>query len=427
MNKQDIKKVIVAQKESQSNYRFVERDKHLTRLALSADPFVKIFSGVRRCGKSTLMDHIRNNNPENNFSLNFDDNRLTGFSGGDFEKLYEAFYELYEPGKTWYFDEIQNIGGWELFIRRLHNEGHKVWITGSNANMLSRELGTHLTGRYLQTAVFPFSFAEYCRFREITIEPNDLYSPAKTTVLKKAFQDYFKNGGFPEFLQSANPDYLKILFENILYRDVVVRHNIRNSRLFMEMTHFLISNISKETSYNSLKKIFGLANSITVKEYISYLEDCYLLFSINKFDFSLKKQLANPKKIYCVDTGMAGMVSFQFSENFGRQLENLVFLHLKRTGAEVYYHRENHECDFLEVSNKKVLRAIQVCQSVEQSSTRQREITGLHEALKTHKLQTGWIITGDEEETIGHDDCTIQVVPAWKFLLTDHIASFHEK
>jgi uncharacterized protein len=421
MNKQDIKKVIVAQKESRTNYRYVARDKQFTQLAESDDPFVRIFSGVRRCGKSTLMDHIRDNSPEKNFCLNFDDNRLTGFNDGDFEKLYEAFNELYEPEKTWYFDEIQNIEHWELFVRRLHNEGHKVWITGSNARMLSRELGTHLTGRYLQIEIFPFSFAEYCRFREITIDANDFYSPAKTTVLKKAFQEYVKKGGFPEFLQSENADYLKILFENIIYRDVIVRYNIRNSRLLMEMTHFLISNISKEASYNSLKNAFGLANAITVKEYISYLEDCYLLFSVNKFDYSLKKQLANPKKIYCIDTGMAGMVSFQFSENSGRQLENLVFLHLKRAGNEIYYHRENHECDFLEVSQQKVLSAIQVCQSMEQPATRQREINGLTEAMKSHKLQKGFIITEDEEETIEYDDLTIEVMPAWKFLLTDDV------
>jgi uncharacterized protein len=421
MKKQDIKKVIVAQKESRTNYRYVARDKQFTQLAESDDPFVRIFSGVRRCGKSTLMDHIRDNSPEKNFCLNFDDNRLTGFNDGDFEKLYEAFNELYEPEKTWYFDEIQNIEHWELFVRRLHNEGHKIWITGSNARMLSRELGTHLTGRYLQSEIFPFSFAEYCRFREIAIDANDFYSPAKTTVLKKAFQEYVKKGGFPEFLQSENADYLKILFENIIYRDVIVRYNIRNSRLLMEMTHFLISNISKEASYNSLKNAFGLANAITVKEYISYLEDCYLLFSVNKFDYSLKKQLANPKKIYCIDTGMAGMVSFQFSENSGRQIENLVFIHLKKAGNEIYYHRENHECDFLEVSQQKVLSAIQVCQSMEQPATRQREINGLTEAMKSHKLQKGFIITEDEEETIEYDDLTIEVMPAWKFLLTDDI------
>jgi uncharacterized protein len=420
MNKQEIKKVIVAQNETRIDFRYIEREQQLLQQETSTDPFVRIFSGVRRCGKSTLMDHIRNNSQEKNYSLNFDDNRLTGFVAGDFEKLFEAFHELYDPEKTWYFDEIQNINGWELFIRRLHNDGQKVFITGSNANMLSRELGSHLTGRYLQTEIFPFSFAEYCRFREISIEPNDFYSSSKTTILKKAFQDYIFNGGFPEYLKTGNADYLKILFENIIYRDVIARFNIRNARILMEMTHFLISNISKETTYNSLKNIFGLANAITVKEYIGYLEDCYLLFSINKFDYSLKKQLANPKKIYCIDSGMAGIVSFQFSENFGRQLENLVFLHLRRNNVNIYYHHQKHECDFLVVNKKKVELAIQVCQSISESATREREMNGLIEAMKAYQLQSGWIITEDEEEKIVQNGLTIQVIPAWKFLITDH-------
>ena len=419
MNKQDIKKVIVAQSESRIELRYIEREQHLLQQESRSDPFVRIFSGVRRCGKSTLMDRIRDNSKEKEYSLNFDDNRLTGFTAADFEKLYEAFHELYDPEKTWYFDEIQNVDGWEMFVRRLHNEGHKVFITGSNANMLSRELGSHLTGRYLQTEIFPFSFAEYCKYREISFETNDYYSPSKTTVIKKAFRDYIFSGGFPEFLQIKNADYLKTLFENILYRDIIVRHNIRNSRLLMEMTHFLISNVSKETSYNSLKNIFGLSNAITVKEYIRYLEDCYLLFAINKFDYSLKKQLANPKKVYCIDSGMAGIVSFQFSENFGRQLENLVFLHLRRSAPGIFYHRQNHECDFLVVNDKKVIMAIQVSRSIADSATRQRELNGLHEAMNAYHLQTGWIITEDEEETIEHNGLTIKVMPAWKFLMTE--------
>jgi uncharacterized protein len=420
MEKQEIKKVIVALKEAQLEFRYIEREQQLLQQETGTDPFVRIFSGIRRCGKSTLMDRIRENSKEKSYSLNFDDNRLTGFSTADFEKLYEAFHELYDPEKTWYFDEIQNVEGWELFIRRLHNEGQKVYITGSNANMLSRELGSHLTGRYLQTEIFPFSFAEYCRFREISIETKDFYSPAKTTLLKKAFQDFMIGGGFPEFLKTKNTDYLKMLFENIIYRDVISRFNIRNAKLLMEMAHFLISNISKETSYNSLKNIFGLANAITVKEYIGYLEDCYLLFSINKFDYSLKKQLANPNKIYCVDSGKAGIISFQFSENFGRQLENLIFLHLRRSGADIFYHRGNYECDFLEVSQKKVFRAIQVCQSIGDAANRLREMNGLIEAMKAYQLQSGWIITEDEEETIEKDGFVIQVISAWKFLITRH-------
>ena len=417
MNKEEIKKVIIGQREVERTFQYVERESRIQSEISSQDPFIRIVTGVRRCGKSTLMEQVRINSAGNKYALNFNDNRLTGFGADDFEKLYEAFHELFEPQKTWYFDEIQNIKGWELFIRRLHNEGHKVFITGSNARMLSAELGTELTGRYLQSELFPFSFSEFLRFRNISLEKNFIYSPRKTVMLKKAFIEYISDGGFPEYLQTKLPDYLQTLYENIIYRDIVARHQIRNTQTLLELAHFLISNISKETSYNALRANFGLSNAITVKEYIGYMEDAYLLFSINKFDYSLKKQLANPKKIYCVDTGLANMVSFKFSENIGRKLENLVFLHLRRKQSGIYYHKSSYECDFLIVNKGRVENAVQVCRSLDEPETRKREIRGLLEAIKEHRLSEGFIITEDQEEIIKADGTDIIVIPAWKFLL----------
>jgi predicted AAA+ superfamily ATPase len=417
MNKTDIKKVIIAQKEAGRKIQFIARDKMLSVSGVKNDPFVQIVSGIRRCGKSTLMQHIRENNPEKNFVLNFDDNRLTGFNTNDFERIDEAFHELYDAEKTYYFDEIQNIDGWERYIRRLHDEGNKIYITGSNASMLSRDLGTHLTGRNIQTELFPFSFIEFLRFKGITLEKNDIYSPEKTIRIKKAFTNYRIQGGFPEFLQTLHPAYLKNLYENIIYRDVVARYNIRNVKTIIEMVHFLVSNISKETSYNSLKKAFGLSNAITVKEYIGYFENAYLLFSINKFDYSLKKQLANPKKIYVIDTGLANAVSFQFSENYGRQLENIVFLQLRRNGYEIYYHKNKFECDFIIRTNGKITLAIQVCQSTENQETGNRELAGLVEAMQEYKLKEGYILTEDQETRIQNNDLTINVIPVWKWLI----------
>jgi uncharacterized protein len=417
MQKEEIKKVIVAQNEVNKRINFIPRDKATSLSGGSKDPFIQIITGIRRCGKSTLVQHIRENNPEKNYSINFDDNRLVGFTSDDFEKLYEAFHELYEPENTYYFDEIQIVEGWERFVSRLYNEGKKIYITGSNATMLSKELGTYLTGRNVQNQLFPFSFNEYLRFKGIQLEKNDFYSPEKSTELKKAFRNYLLIGGFPEFLQTSHPLYLKNLYENIIYKDVIARYNIRNVRTIIEMIHFLISNISKETSYNALKKVFGLSNAISVKEYISYFENAYLIFSINKFDFSLKKQLANPKKIYSIDTGLANSVSFQFSDNFGRQLENVVFLQLKRMGYEIYYHHNKQECDFIIRENGKIKNAVQVCRSIENADTKSREINGLQEAMQQYDLYNGLIITEDEEEVIMLNECTIQVIPAWKWLL----------
>ena len=419
MEKADIKRVIIAQKETTGNVSFVERDRRIREGILSSDRFVRIIAGVRRCGKSTLIEQIRGASGEKNYAINFDDNRLTGFNSDDFEKLYESFLELYDPEKTWYLDEIQNIEGWEKFIRRLHNQRHKVFITGSNARMLSADLGTHLTGRYIQSELFPFSFIEFLRFRKIPIENDTMLSPTKTTILKKAYWEYITTGGFPEYLLSRNSDYLKTLYENIIYRDIVARHNIKNTRTLVEMTHYLISNISKETSYTALKNTFGLSNAITVKEYIGYLEDCYLLFPVSKFDYSLKKQLVNPKKIYCVDPGLANSISFRFSENAGRQLENIIFLHLRRKTAGIYYHKNKYECDFIVVNKQKVIQAIQVCHTIADTETRDRELKGLLEAMENYKLDKGFIITDDEEETIEKNGFMIYIKPAWKFLLDE--------
>ncbi len=417
MNKNEIKRVIVSQSETSSNSNYVERELGFADNGPQNDPFIRIITGIRRCGKSTLMDKIRHSNPENHFFINFDDNRLTGFTAEDFERMYESFYELYDTEKTWYFDEIQSIEGWEMFIRRLHNQGHKVYITGSNAGILSAELGTKLTGRYLQSELFPFSFSEYIHFKGVFPGENDVYSSEKAIVLQKLFREYLISGGFPEFLITGNVEYLNNLYENVIYRDVITRYSIRNSKTLIELIHFLICNVAKETSYNSLKNIFGISNAITVKEYIGYFEDSYLLFSINKYDFSLKKQIANPKKIYSIDTGLANSVSFQFSENVERQLENIVFLHLRRSTTEIYYHKGNFECDFIVTQNKKVIQAIQVCQSLENDLVRNREMAGLIEAMSSYQLTEGLILTEDEEETITHIQGTVRLLPVWKWLL----------
>jgi predicted AAA+ superfamily ATPase len=269
----------------------------------------------------------------------------------------------------------------------------------------------------LQTELFPFSFAEFLKFKNIKLDKHSFYSTTVCTSLRNAFIEYLQNGGIPEYLQTQNPYYLKSLYENIIYRDVITRYNLRNAKLLIEFIHFLISNTAKETSYNSLKNVFGIANANTVKEYISYFENSYLLFSINKFDYSLKKQIANPKKIYAIDTGLANSVSFRFSENYGRQIENVVFLHLRRKIANIFYHKNKTECDFVVVENKNIISAIQVTQSLDDPSVREREINGLMDAMVTYKLKEGLIITEDEEDSVKTGGQTIKILPVWKWLL----------
>ena len=380
-------------------------------------PAVVILSGIRRCGKSTLMQQIRAVNSEKDYYLNFDDERLLHFTVDDFQQLHETFIELFGSQKTFYFDEIQNIKHWEFFIRRLHNEGNKVYITGSNANLLSKELGTHLTGRHIQVELFPFSFNEYLDFNNIKIEKTDFYTTVGKANLKKQFENYLNEGGFPEYLRTKSPEYLKSLYDSILYRDILVRNKIINDYEIRELGYYVAGNISKPISFNRLKSIINVKHVNTAKNYLSYFEDTYLIFLLSKFDFSIKKQIVNPKKIYFIDNALAKSISFRFSEDKGRFLENLVFIELKRRGYELFYHKIKKECDFLIREKSKITQAIQVTTSLEDKKTKDREVAGLCEAMDTHNLKEGLILTENENFTLSLNDKTIKVLPVYRWLL----------
>ena len=387
---------------------------------MSWHDLVSIISGIRRCGKSVLLHEIRKKYIDESYFINFDDNRLETFQSQDFEMLYEVFLELYGEKENFFFDEIQLIDGWEQFVRRLHNEGKKIYITGSNSKMLSKELGTHLTGRHIQTELFPFSFSEYLDFYEQQHHEKDRYDKKKAIAIRNYLQQYLKEGGFPEYVRLNSENILRNLYSDILYRDVIVRHNLRNEKVMKELLHFIYSNISKEISYSSLSKMLGVSNPATIKDYVSYFEDSYLLFSINKFDYSLKKQILNPKKIYAIDTGLADSISFRFSEDIGRQLENVVFLSLRRQFQEIYYHKNNKthkECDFLIKEKERITQAIQVCYSMTEQSTREREIEGLLDAMNSYNLNNGLILTFEENEELLIDGKKIEVLPITDWLL----------
>ena len=237
--------------------------------------------------------------------INFEDERLLAFRAEEFESLNEVLIEVYGPSETYFFDEIQNIDKFETFVRRLQDEGKKVVITGSNASLLSREFGTRLTGRYKLFEVFPFSFTEFLRFRKITVNKDSPYIPEERVKLVTAFDTYAENGGMPEYMKNRDREYIKTLYDNIIYRDIIARYSIRRQRLVRELVGILSSTISLPFTYNSLKKSLGLKNAITVKEYISYLNGAYLFFELLRFDFSVKKQLNSPRKIYIIDTAFA--------------------------------------------------------------------------------------------------------------------------
>lgn len=360
-------------------------------------PHVLILSGIRRCGKSTLLKQIMKN-LKNYYYFNFEDQKALNFEVSDFEKLDDIFHELYGESKYYFFDEIQNIENWERFVRKMHDSGKKFIITGSNASLLSKELGTKLTGRHLMNELFPFSYFEMLK---LTNNKQSLQS----------FKEYFFRGGFPEFLKYNNQAILQQVFKDILMRDIVVRYKLRNENVVETLAIYLLTNIGKEFSYNKLRKLFNLGSTNTLISYISYYEESYLFFTISKFNYSYKKQLVGPKKIYAIDSGLAYANSASFSKDKGRILENIVFLSLRRKYKKIYYFKEKYECDFLVKEKGKITKVIQVCYNLTEDN-KEREINGLKEAINKFNLKEGTIITLNQNDQLGN----IKVVAAWKYL-----------
>ena len=274
----------------------------------------------------------------------------------------------------------------------------------------------------MRLELFPFSFKEFLTFYKFSIK--DFYNTKEKALLKKYLKLYIEYGGFPEVIKSRDKEELSQIYRDVLIKDLIVRFNIKETKAFRELALYLLSNITSNISYNNLKKILGFKSVTTVKNYIEYLEESYLMFSVPKYDFSIKKQIINDRKIYTIDTGLFNAVSFSFSENRGKLLESIVFLELKRRGEskgesreEIYYHNNKNECDFIIRKGIKIDKAVQVTESLYNPVTRERELKGLSDALSSYNLKTGMIITFDEEENIKYNGFKIKVVPVWKWLI----------
>lgn len=410
----DILKSVLKEQSKQSNLKEVLR---VIPQELLDSQEILVISGIRRCGKSVLLQQIRKRQEQQDYFINFDDERLLNFRVEHFQLLHEVFIEMYGEQHTFYFDEIQNIEGWERFVRRLYDSGNKVFLTGSNATMLSRELGTHLTGRYIRFELYPFSFKEFVAFKEINLPADKIYTTPDRGLIAGLLQEYIVSGGIPLFLKTSQDLYLKQLYESILYKDILVRNKLTNERELLQLVYYLASNVTKPSTNKSLTTVVGVKNSTTVHNYIEFIENTYLLFQIARFDYSLKSQLINPKKTYFVDNALVLKLGFSLTENKGRLLENMVFVELKRRGYEIYYHQNKGECDFVIRNGYNINQAIQVCYSFENEITKKREIDGLVDALTTYNLMEGLILTTDVEEEITGSNYVIKIVPVWKWLL----------
>lgn len=380
------------------------KEKGLLRDELAGLPEVQTFavivSGIRRCGKSTLLFQLLGEKYRDALYLNFDDPRLYGFDISDFIKLDTLIKD--SGTRVLMFDEIQIIDGWERYVRQKLDENYQVFITGSNASLLSRELGTSLTGRHITKELFPFSYNEYCRFRG-----------EERTVTSLA--SYLKEGGFPEYLKTGLDEILTSLLDDILVRDIAVRYGIKDVRTLQRLTLYLINNIGNRVTGNKLKQSFGISSATTILDYFAYLEQSYLLTFVPMFDYSIKKQNINPKKVYAVDTGLVEVSMPKFKKEDGHKLENLVFLSLRRMTKEVYYFMGKGECDFVVQEKGSITKAIQVCYELNTENL-DRELSGLLEAMKAFGLEHGTIVTLNQRDHFEQDGLLVDVVPSHEFI-----------
>lgn len=417
MDRDKIKKIIADQKGYKPPLNFFDRSQSEVIRQFLDDPNVLIITGIRRSGKSTIMRLLQQEQTESDYFFNFDDERLIQFTVDDFQTLLEVFVELFGIQTTFYFDEIQNIEGWERFIRRLYEQGNKIFITGSNAKLLSRELGTHLTGRNIQLEVFPLSFKEIIYHEQPDLLQKNMYSTVDVGTFLNIFSTYMTHGGIPEYFKFRKEEYLKNLYEGILYRDIIVRHHIKHEKPLKELVYYFAGNIGKEFSYTNLCECTGIESPQTVSKYCGYLEDCYLCFFLSRYSHSLSKQIQYNKKCYMIDPAIIRLIGFRVSEDRGRLLENIVFIHLKTLGKEIFFHKEQKECDFITRKGNFVSEAIQVTTQLTDPKVRKRELEGLLEALKAYNLKGGLILTENQEESFEIEGYRIEVVPIWKWLI----------
>lgn len=392
--------------------------------------------GVRRSGKSTylfqVIDRLLNEGVqrENILYLNFFDDRLHNLKQEGIGLITEAYYSLYPDKKNTekvycFFDEIQEVEGWEPFVDRLmRTEKCEVYLTGSSARMLSKEIATQMRGRALSWELFPFSFREFLDYKGIDSVGH--LSTKKRLTVQKAFEEYWETGGFPEVIGLNRHLRIKIhqeYFHAVLFRDLVERHDISHPKAVTDLAHRLIDNIASLYSVNSLtgylKTLGHKAPKSAVSDYLEWFEDAYFLFTVRIFDASLARSKTNPKKIYCIDHAMVTSIASGILVNSGHLLENLVFTALRHVSPDIFYCRTKSglEVDFIAQLRDRSRLLVQVCKSMAEPQTKKREVAALSEAMAELGLKSGTIVTLGEEEEIKVSSGKIVVMPAWRFIL----------
>ena len=418
MQKGLIKEVIAKQsqeKESLSRLEYVNRTKAVKGPEWMSSSLIKVVLGPRRAGKSVFSLMLLKG--KSFLYFNFDDPALVG-EKLDLYELVDELHKFYGDTKFVLFDEIQNLKGWELFANRLHRQGYNLILTGSNANLLSVELATHLTGRHLPIEILPFDFQEFLKaknFSKFDQKPE----------LLKLLEQYMTFGGFPEVVtKNQHPrGYLDVLFDSLLFKDVVKRHKVRFSEQIDQLGSYLINNVSNQYSFRKIANILKFKSDVTLERYLKYLEEAYIIFSLSGFSAKAGERLRSPKKIYTVDNGFVASKAVQHFSDNGKLMENLVFTEFVKRGfepnRELFYYktRNGREVDFAIMNGYEISKLIQVCYDVRNLDAEQREVKSLIEASDELKVDNLTVLTWDDEREVKKNGKTVKFKPLWKWLL----------
>ena len=387
-------------------------------------------AGPRRAGKTCYMYQLiqdlltqGNWSREDILFVDFEDYRLTDFTAADTNALLTAFQQVTGKAPTFlFFDEIQQLPGWSRVLRTLHNQNrYRIVVTGSNAGLLEREMATELRGRCRNILMMPFSFPEFLRFHGVPDDERTLLTPARGRVLK-AFEQYLKEGGFPEVVKKETVpekrELLQTYYRTIFYRDILERYNVKAKAVLEAVMHHSLNTFSDLFSISMFEKELKRhqlpGSKQTISNYLGYLREAFFVIAHDKFSYSPRQRIMNPKKIYLLDTGFS-LLSTDFSENRGKLLENAVAVEMFRRQQECFYYKGRRECDFIIKEGTKPKAAIQVCWELTPKNET-RELRGLREAMKAFAIEEGFILTNDEERELTFEGAKIRIMPVWKWL-----------
>lgn len=423
-----LKSTVLKQKQEKErllSLPYIERTKEKEARKWLDSDLMKVVLGPRRAGKSVFSLMLLRDRPFAYF--NFDDESLPGEEKVDLNELMSELRQAYGDVKYILFDEIQNLPKWELFVNRLHREGYNLVLTGSNARLLSRELATALTGRHIPIQILPFDFKEILRAKNYVVDEDKFLLPDEKAKFLGFLNEYMANGGYPEVVvKNLDPrGYLDVLFDSLLFKDVVKRHKVRFSEQIDNLGSYLINNVASQYSVRKLAHVLEFKSGVTLERYLSYLTEAYLIFSLHRHSVKAGLRLKSPKKAYVVDNGFITSKAVQHSPNFGKLMENLVFTELVKRGhepnREIFYYRtrNDREVDFAIKKGVAVAELIQVSYDADDRDVEQREIKALVEAGKELNAAKLSVLTWNKKREVKKDGLTVRFKPLWEWLIEE--------